>query len=211
MDAEGVKRYITEHSEPEPPLLQELSRETARKGLGLRMLSGHYQGRLLALLSKLIRPTCILEIGTYTGYSALCLVEGLAPGGRLITIDQNEKWQSLAGKYFEQSPYKDQIKPLIGHALEVIPDLNEQFDLVFIDADKRNYINYFDLVIDQMNSGAVLLSDNVLWYGKVLQTAKRDDLNTQTLQKFNAILAADQRLETVMLPIRDGLSISRVK
>ena len=211
MEAERAKRYATEHSEPEPPLLQELSRETAEKGWDLRTLSGHYQGRLLALLSKMIRPNCVLEIGTYTGYSALCLVEGLAPGGRLITIDKNEKWQSLSGKYFERSPYKDQIKPLTGPALEVIPDLNEQFDLVFIDADKRNYIAYFNLVIDRMNPGGVLLSDNVLWYGKVLETAKRDDINTQTLQKFNAILAVDKRLETLMLPIRDGLSISRVK
>lgn len=211
MNDERISAYTAEHSESESPLLAALNRETAQKALAPRMLSGHYQGRLLALLSKMVRPERILEIGTYTGYSALCLAEGLQPGGKLITIDRNEELQFISDKYFRQAGLKEQIKPLIGHALEVIPTLDEVFDLVFIDADKGNYIAYFELVIDKMKPGSILLSDNVLWSGKVLEKAAEEDLDTRTLQAFNAMLARDARLETVMLPIRDGLTISRVK
>ncbi|MCM4155889.1 O-methyltransferase [Gramella sp. AN32] len=205
-----IDDYIVAHSEKEPELLSELSRETNQKILQPRMLSGHYQGRILSMLSKIINPLKILEIGTYTGYSALCLAEGLKKEGTLHTIDVDEELYDFQKKYFEKSIYKNQIQQHLGDAIEIIPNLNEKFDLVFIDADKPNYPNYFNLIIDKINPGGIILSDNVLWSGKVADKVKQDDISTLALLKYNKILAEDSRLETVILPIRDGLTISRV-
>ncbi len=207
---EELDDYVVAHSENEPELLQQLTRETYQKILQPRMLSGHYQGRVLSMISKLIRPKYILEIGTYTGYSALCLAEGMLPNGELHTIDINEELVDFQRKYFDKSPFAKHIYQHLGNALEIIPKLEKMFDLVFIDADKENYSNYFDTVIDKLNPGGVLLSDNVLWSGKVLDTKfKKEDTSTPALIKYNALLKDDKRVETVMLPIRDGLTISR--
>ncbi|MFK5958889.1 MAG: O-methyltransferase [Lutibacter sp.] len=206
-----IDKYIVAHSQKEPEILQQLNKETWQKVLNPRMLSGAFQGRLLAMISKLIQPLNILEIGTYTGYSALCLAEGIQKKGTLITIDKNEELESFAKKYIDKSPYKNQIKQLVGNAIEIIPDLNEKFDLVFIDADKSNYVNYFNLIIDKMNSGGVILSDNVLWSGKVVEEVNPKDNDTKTLLAYNQLLNSDDRIESILLPIRDGLTISRVK
>ncbi|CAM1367440.1 O-methyltransferase [Tenacibaculum xiamenense] len=208
---DSIDNYAVEHSQVEPTLLKELSRETWQKVLNPRMLSGAFQGRVLSMISKLIQPNKILEIGTYTGYSALCLAEGLRDGGTLFTIDKNEELEELQRKYFDKSEYKDQIKQYVGNAIEIIPQIDEKFDLVFIDADKSNYLNYFDLIIDKMNSGGVILSDNVLWSGKVVEELNPRDIDTKVLLEYNRLLNEDSRLETVLLPIRDGLTISRVK
>jgi len=206
-----IDDYVVKHSQKEPILLQQLNKETWQKILNPRMLSGAFQGRVLAMISKLLQPTAILEIGTFTGYSALCLAEGMQQGGTLITIDKNEELQDFAQKYFEKSDYKSQIKQLVGNAIDVIPTLNEKFDLVFIDADKSNYCNYFNLIIDKMNSGGVILSDNVLWSGKVIEELEPKDIDTNALVAYNKMLNNDARIETVLLPIRDGLTISRVR
>ncbi|TXE09352.1 O-methyltransferase [Gelidibacter salicanalis] len=206
---EPLERYITAHSEDEPKILQQLSRETFQKILQPRMLSGHYQGRVLSMLSKLVNPKTILEIGTYTGYSALCLAEGLQKDGILHTIDVNEELIDFQRKYFEKSDYGNQIQQHLGNALEIIPKLDTAFDLVFIDADKENYANYFHLVIDKLKSGGIILSDNVLWSGKVLEPIKKDDVSTEALIAYNTLLKEDTRVETLMLPIRDGLTINR--
>ena len=208
---EKIDDYVVNHSQKEPELLQQLNKETWQKVLNPRMLSGGYQGRILSMISKLIQPKNILEIGTYTGYSALCLAEGMQKNGKLFTIDKNEELEDFAKKYFEQSPYNLQIKQLVGNALDIIPTLNEKFDLVFIDADKENYITYFNMIIDKMNSGGVILSDNVLWSGKVVEKIEPHDKDTQALVAYNELLNNDDRIETILLPIRDGLSISRVK
>ena len=208
---ENIEEYIVDHTQNEPELLRQLNKETWQKVLNPRMLSGGYQGRVLSMISKLIQPKTILEIGTYTGYSALCLAEGLQKNGLLLTIDKNEELEDFAKKYFEQSPYNTQIKQLVGNALDIIPTLNEQFDLVFIDADKVNYPTYFKLIIGKMNAGGVILSDNVLWSGKVVEKIAPNDKDTKALLVFNEMLNNDDRIETVLLPIRDGLSISRVK
>lgn len=207
----NIDSYAVEHSQSEPLLLQELNKETWQKMLIPRMLSGHYQGRLLSMISKLSKPKSILEIGTYTGYSALCLAEGLQTKGLLHTIDHNEELINFQKKYFDRSEYKDQIKLYLGNALDVIPKIEDKFDLVFIDADKINYVNYFNLIIDKMNQGGVILSDNVLWSGKVTKKPNPKDLDTIALISYNKLLKSDPRIETVMLPIRDGLTISRVK
>ena len=176
------------------------------------MLSGHYQGRVLSIISKLVNPKYILEIGTYTGYSALCLAEGLSKDGELHTIDVNEELVDFQRKYFNMSIYGNQIHQHLGNALEIIPKLNKTFDLVFIDADKDNYSKYFELIIDKLNTGGIILSDNVLWSGKVLDTKfKKEDTSTPALIKYNKLLKEDPRVETVVLPIRDGLTISRKK
>lgn len=208
---EAIDDYIVEHSAKEPELLVKLNRETNQKVLQPRMLSGHYQGRVLSLLSKMKSPKSILEIGTYTGYSALCLAEGLAENGMLHTIDINEELHDFQKKYFKASDYKDQIKQYLGDALEIIPRIDAKFDLVFIDADKPNYPAYFEIIIEKMNKGGVILSDNVLWSGKVIETPNEEDESTKALLEYNNLLATDERLETVILPIRDGLTLSRVK
>lgn len=206
---EDLDDYISNHSEEEPELLQELNRETYQKILQPRMLSGHYQGRVLSMVSKIVHPKTILEIGTYTGYSSLCLAEGLQKDGELHTIDINEELLDFQRKYFDKSTFGNQIVQHLGNALEIIPKLNKTFDLIFIDADKENYPNYFNLVIDKLNNGGIILSDNVLWSGKVIETVKPDDLDTKSLIEYNKLLKEDKRIETVILPIRDGLTISR--
>ena len=208
---EELDDYVVKHSENEPQLLQRLNRETYQKILQPRMLSGHYQGRILSLISKLVNPKNILEIGTYTGYSALCLAEGMQDSGELHTIDINEELHDFQRKYFDKSGYGTQIIQHTGNALDIIPQLDKIFDLIFIDADKENYSNYFHCVINKLNSGGIILSDNVLWSGKVIEPIKADDTSTKALIVYNKLLKKDQRIETVLLPIRDGLAISRKK
>jgi predicted O-methyltransferase YrrM len=207
---EDLDDYVVAHSENEPELLQELNRETYQKILQPRMLSGHYQGRLLSMISKLVNPKNILEIGTYTGYSALCLVEGMHTDGALHTIDIDEELVDFQRKYFDKSGYGNKIYQHLGDALDIIPKLDTTFDLIFIDADKENYSNYFNVIINKLNTGGIILSDNVLWSGKVLETNfKKEDTATPALIKYNQLLKKDPRIETVVLPIRDGLTISR--
>lgn len=208
---EKIDDYVIQHSQQEPLLLRELSKETWQKVLNPRMLSGAFQGRILSMISKLIQPKSILEIGTYTGYSALCLAEGLTSNGMLYTIDKNEELEELQYKYFQKSSYKNQIKQYVGNAIDIIPNINLKFDLVFIDADKSNYVNYFNLIIDKMNKGGIILSDNVLWNGKIVEPLNKKDIDTKILLEYNKLLNSDIRIETVLLPIRDGLTISRVK
>jgi|TARA_B110000037_G_scaffold96201_1_gene112805 predicted O-methyltransferase YrrM len=208
--SEKLDEYVLNHSQKEPQILQELNQETWQKVLVPRMLSGHFQGRILSMISKLIQPTSILEIGTYTGYSALCLAEGMKQDGSLHTIDRNEELYDLQKKYFDKSDFKSQIHQYVGNALEVIPKIKVQFDLVFIDADKSNYANYFHLIMEKMNKGGVILSDNVLWSGKIIEKFDPKDTDTAALLKYNKLLSTDTRIETVLLPIRDGLTISRV-
>lgn len=205
-----LELYVERHSENEPPLLAALHRETFQKIMQPRMLSGHFQGRVLSMLSKLIRPVTILEIGTYTGYATLCLAEGMQEHGSIDTIDINEELASIQKKYFDLSPWKGRISQHLGDALEIIPTLGKKYDLVFIDADKDNYPNYLDLILPLMNKGGIILSDNVLWSGKVLEKPDPRDLSTNVLLEYNKKLKEDPRLETVLLPIRDGLTVSRV-
>jgi caffeoyl-CoA O-methyltransferase len=204
-----ISDYADAHTSPESGVLQRLNRDTYAHILHPRMLSGHLQGRLLAMLSHMIRPRRVLEIGTYTGYSALCLAEGLAKGGRVITIDKNEELESIARRYWNESPYSEQIDLLIGHASDLIPTLNEEFDLVFIDADKENYGLYYDLVFDKVRPGGFILSDNVLWSGKVVETVKPSDRDTQAVIAFNQKIHQDTRVENLLLPVRDGVLIAR--
>ena len=201
----NLETYVAEHSEQEPELLQELARETHLKILQPRMLSGAYQGRLLALLSKLIAPKHILEIGTYTGYSALCLAEGLQADGQIDTIDINEELTDMQRKYFDVSGYGKHIVQHLGNAAEIIPAIEGTFDFVFIDADKEQYPRYFDLIVDRVRSGGLIIADNVLWSGKVLEPAT--DEATESLQSFNKKVAKDSRVETVILAVRDGLTL----
>ncbi|MFP2996377.1 O-methyltransferase [Spongiivirga sp. MCCC 1A20706] len=207
---EKLDQYIIDHSAKEPELLQQLTRETYQKVLQPRMLSGPYQGRVLSMISKLVQPKTILEIGTYTGYATLCLAEGMEKNGALHTIDINEELVDFQRKYFDESGKGKQIVQHLGNAIDIIPKMDLKFDLVFIDADKPNYCNYFNLVIDKMNKGGVILSDNVLWSGKVIEKLQDDDESTRTLLEYNRILKNDKRLETVLLSIRDGLTVSRV-
>src|SRR5690606_9548529 len=206
---EKINDYVEKHSQPEPELLQKLNRETWQKMIAPRMLSGHLQGRVLSMLSKLIQPKNILEIGTYTGYSALCLAEGMQENGELHTIDINEELVDFQRKYFDESDYGKQIFQHLGNALEIIPKLNKTFDLVFIDADKNNYPNYLQIILPKLKKGSVILSDNVLWSGKVVEDLKEDDEDTKALLQYNKLLVQHPKLETVLLPIRDGLTISR--
>lgn len=207
---EKLTKYVENHSQAEPKLLQELNRETHQKVLLPRMLSGHFQGRLLSLLSKLVSPKQILEIGTYTGYSALCLAEGLSKNGEIHTIDINEELKALQRKYFDLSGYGKQIFQYTGEALKIIPALEKTFDLVFIDADKSNYENYFNLIVPKMKSGGLILTDNVLWSGKVVEPLKPNDVDTQGILAFNKLTNSDERVESILLPIRDGIMVSRV-
>lgn len=204
-----LQTYIEAHTEAEPKLLQQLTKETWQKVLQPRMLSGHYQGRLLSLISKLVRPTSILEIGTYTGYSALSLAEGLSEKGKIHTIDRNEELYDLQRKYFDLSGFGKQILQYTGDARTIIPEIDAKFDLVFIDADKSSYPLYFELVIEKLNSGGLILSDNVLWSGKVIEELNPKDKDTKALLEYNLMLKEDPRIETVLLPVRDGFTISR--
>jgi caffeoyl-CoA O-methyltransferase len=208
--SQELENYIEQHSEKEPELLAALNKETYQKVLLPRMLSGHFQGRVLSMLAKLIRPVNILEIGTYTGYSALCLCEGMQENGTLHTIDIKEELVDFQRKHFDKSPWGNQIVQHLGEALDIIPTLDAKFDMVFIDADKENYINYFEMIIPKMNKGGIILSDNVLWSGKVLEPLNPKDGSTKILLEYNLMLKNDPRVETVLLPIRDGLTVSRV-
>lgn len=203
--SEALNHYCESHTEPESELLQELNRETHLKVLSPRMLSGHLQGRFLSFISKLKHPKYILEIGTYTGYSALCLAEGLQSNGELITVDPNEETNLVANKYFKKSQLASKIKLIQGDAKDIIPELNQQFDIVFIDADKRNYPAYFDLVIDKVTKGGLIIADNVLWSGKVLNSTSQMDTDTKIIHEFNTKINSDKRVTNLLLPVRDGL------
>ena len=202
-----LEEYIENNSSKEPQLLSELNRETWAKVLMPRMLSGHLQGRVLSFFSKLISPNNILEIGTYTGYSALCLAEGLKERGELHTIDINEEHAFIANKYFNKSIYSKSIHQHIGNAVDIIPDINKKFQLAFIDADKENYSNYYDLIIDKMDKNGIIIADNVLWSGKVV--SKDMDDETKALDFYNSKVTKDPRVENVLFSIRDGLMICR--
>ena len=208
---EEILKYCEKMSSPESVVLQELNRDTYAKVLNPRMLSGHLQGRFLAMLSQMIQPTTILEIGTYTGYSALCLCEGLQREGTLITIDINDELESFSKKYFSASNWASQIEQRTGNALEIIPQLPHTFDLVFIDADKEEYARYYDLIIDKVRPGGMIIADNVLWSGHVLKPAEKQDLETRAIAAFNSKIRSDDRVSLTMLPIRDGLSLIRKK
>lgn len=204
---EIISSYSLEKTEEEPKLLSELNRETWANVMIPRMLSGHLQGRVLSMISKMIHPTNIIEVGTYTGYSALCMAEGLKENGKIHTLDINEEYTSVAKKYFDKSDYKENIIQHIGNAVDVIPQLNDKFQLAFLDADKENYSNYFDLIINKMDIGGYIIADNVLWSGKV--TEENKDEETMALHNYNKKVLSDKRVETVLLPVRDGLNISR--
>ena len=208
--SQDLEDYIEQHSENEPQLLAQLNKETYQKILLPRMCSGHFQGRVLSMLSKLVRPTNILEIGTFTGYAALCLCEGMQENGQLHTIDIKEELVDFQRKYFDKSGFGTQIYQHLGEAVNIIPSIDLKFDLVFIDADKDNYINYFNLILPKMNKGGIILSDNVLWSGKVVEPLQKNDISTQILLEYNLLLKKDPRIETVLLPVRDGLTVSRI-
>lgn len=205
--ASEIQRYVEKHTTTENELLKKIDRETHVQVLHARMLSGHLQGRLLSMISCMIRPRVILEIGTYTGYSALCLAEGLADDGKLITIDINEELEERVRGYFREANLQDKIDYRIGNALDIISGLEDRLDLVFIDADKENYHRYFDLVIDRVNLNGFILADNVLWSGKVLDT--NHDKDTRAIIEFNEKVQRDSRVENVLLPIRDGIMVMR--
>ncbi|RJE75455.1 O-methyltransferase [Reichenbachiella sp. MSK19-1] len=207
--ANEIQRYAEQHSQAASSLLEKIDRETHLYVMRPRMLSGHMQGRVLSMFSHMIRPKVVLEIGTYTGYSALCLAEGLAPDGRLITLDVNEELEERVRGYLSESSYDDQIDFHVGNALEIIPTIDEVFDLVFIDADKSNYQAYFDLVLPKMRQGGFIIADNVLWSGKVVDE-KSTDKDTKALLAFNQNVHQDDRVENVLMPVRDGLMILRV-
>ena len=212
MDFISIKliEYISENSSKEPEILAKLNEETYQKVLQPRMLSGHIQGRFLSMISKIKSPSCILEIGTYTGYGTLCLAEGLSNGGKIFTIDRNEELLKIQNKYFEMSGKRDKIIQLTGNAKDILENLDETYDIVFIDADKENYIEYFNLVSERLNNNGIIISDNVLWSGKVLNSPSKNDEETNILIQFNKTLNEDERFETIILPLRDGLSISRL-
>lgn len=208
--SQQMEDYISQCSDPEPPLLQELARETHLKVLRPRMITGHHQGRLLSLFSKMLQPEFILEIGTYTGYSALCLAEGLRPSGQLHTIDKNKELREIQRRYFDRSTYGAQIVQHTGLALEILPTLNVKVDLAFVDAEKSEYPDYFEALLPKMKPGGIILFDNVLWSGKVLETSTGTDRVTEILNRFNQDLPKDDRVQTLLLPIRDGLTVCRV-
>ncbi|MEJ2669346.1 MAG: O-methyltransferase [Gammaproteobacteria bacterium] len=205
----AIDEYVLSHSQAETGLLQHLNRETHRAVALPQMLSGHFQGRVLSMLSHMIRPKTVLEIGTYTGYSALCLVEGLQAGGKLYTIDVNKDLEPMVRHYFQQAGVSDRIEFRLGMALEVIPSIQAQFDLVFIDADKENYSSYYDCVFDRVSPGGYIIADNVLWSGKVLGDYASMDAETRSLVAYSEKIHQDPRVEHVLLPIRDGLMIAR--
>lgn len=202
--------YCENHTTEEDDLLKHITRETHAKVLMPRMLSGHLQGKTLEMLVKLLNPKVILEIGTYTGYSGLCLARGLGEKGKLITLDINDELETMVRGFFEKSGISHKIDYRLGNAMKLIPEINENFDMVFIDADKANYSNYYNLVIDKVNPGGIILADNVLWSGKILvEEGKKIDKDTQALLDFNRMVQNDSRVENVLLPIRDGLMIAR--
>ncbi len=201
--------YVCAHSENESELLNELNRQTNLTVLQPRMLSGHFQGRVLSMLSHMIKPNRILEIGTYTGYSALCLAEGLTENGKLITIDINEELEDITREYIQKAKMENVIDYVIGNAMEIIPTLTEEFDIVFIDADKSNYCNYYKLVFDKVKKGGYIIADNVLWSGKVLEEYNLLDADTKVIVDYNRMIHDDSRVQEVLLPIRDGLMIAR--
>ena len=206
-----LESYLADNSQEEPKILQDLTRETHLKVIQPRMLTGHFQGRVLSLLSKIINPTYILEIGTYTGYSALCLAEGLRKNGELHTIDVNAELEQIQRTFFNRSDYGNQIIQHVGNALDIIPKLDITFDLIFIDAEKKQYDKYLEKVLPKTKSGSIILSDNVLWSGKVAEPLDPKDKATKVLLDYNKKLSEHPLLETVLLPIRDGLTLSRVK
>jgi caffeoyl-CoA O-methyltransferase len=209
--SKDIDTYSCQHTSPESPLLSELNRKTHLQVLQPRMLSGHLQGRFLSMLSHMIKPQRILEIGTYTGYSALCLAEGLRKDGELITIDVNDELESFCSHFFERYQGPGKILPLIGNALEIIPTLEGTFDIVFIDADKKNYLTYFELIQSKLSPGAYVLVDNVLWSGKVVDRTKHGDKETEAIHTFNKVVHEDERFENVLLPVRDGIMVLRKK
>jgi caffeoyl-CoA O-methyltransferase len=207
----AIEAYVLTRSQPEPEVLTRLSRETNVNVLMPRMLSGHLQGQILRMISHMIRPVRILEIGTFTGYSAICLADGLTEEGKLISIDINPELEKMARKYFKEANVSHKIDYRIGNALDILPDLNEVFDLVFIDADKENYSNYYHLIFGKIKKGGFIIADNVLWSGKVLQNESEMDKETQAICSFNDMIHKDPRVEHVLFPIRDGLMVMRKK
>jgi len=208
---ENINDYCEQHTKEESEVLKTLNRHTNVNVLRPRMLSGHLQGKLLSMLSGMIKPKRVLEIGTYTGYSAICLAKGIVEGGELITVDCNEELEDLANEYFQKAGYGLTIKMITGDATQIIPSLADGFDLVFIDADKESYVNYYHQVFDKVNSGGYIVVDNVLWSGKVVQELKTGDKETQGILDFNALVQNDERVENILLPFRDGLMILQKK
>jgi caffeoyl-CoA O-methyltransferase len=206
---EKLLRYAEKHTSAESTLLSELNRDTHAHILSPRMLSGHLQGRMLSMISKMIRPQYILEIGTYTGYSAICLSEGLQQHGKLITIDINEELEDMVRSYFDRAGLSHQVEHITGDAISIIPSLQTNFDLVFIDADKVNYSRYYDLVLPRLNKGGYILADNVLWSGNVLKPSDEQDDDTKAIVAFNEKIASDPSVENVLLPVRDGIMLIR--
>jgi len=207
----NIEQYILDHSDPEDPLLAELNRETNLKVLRPRMLSGHLQGKILEMISKMIRPQKILEIGTYTGYSAICLAKGLQKNGVLHTIEINDELEHFIRKYLQKARLESKIYLHIGNALEIIPKLNQNFDLIFIDGDKRQYSEYYHAIFDYVKPGGFILADNVLWSGKVIELESPDDEYTKGIFTFNKLITKDNRVEKIILPLRDGLTLIRKK
>lgn len=206
---EKIESYALAHSQAESDVLKKLNRETHLKVLSPRMLSGHLQGNFLSMISKMIQPKHILEIGTYTGYSAICLAQGLQEGGKLYTIDSNEQLEKMARSFFQEADLAHKINLYIGDALSIIPSIQETFDIVFIDADKKNYSTYYDMIFDRVRPGGYIIADNVLWSGKVLDVQKNNDRETVLIDEFNKKVHADKRVEHQLIPIRDGLMIAR--
>lgn len=206
--SEELLKYCITHSSKESEILKELNRQTHIRTLNPRMICGKYQGRFLSIISKIIRPKKILEIGTFTGYSTLCLAEGLDKGGRIDTIDNNFELKKIQNHFFNLSKLQKQINQFTCDAIKIIPKLKDKYDLIFLDADKKNYLNYLDLLIPLLRKKGLLVSDNVLWNGKVINTNDNKDLETEVLKKFNQQLSNHKNLETVLLPIRDGISLS---
>jgi caffeoyl-CoA O-methyltransferase len=206
---EELEKYVELHTTPEPEILKKLSRETYAKVLMPRMLSGHVQGRFLKMISGMIQPKQVLEIGTFTGYSSICLSEGLKEGGIVRTIDINEELSEMVNRYIKEAGAEKKIKTYIGSAIDIIPTIKETFDLVFIDADKKNYKNYFNLVIDNVRSGGYIMADNVLWSGKVLEQKNKTDEETLGIIEYNDMVMKDKRVESMLVPIRDGIMISK--
>lgn len=206
-----IDKYILDHIEPEDELLKELDRDTHLNVLGARMISGHLQGQVLTMLSKMIQPENILELGTFTGYSAICLAKGLRNGGKLITIEIDDELENLAKKYFIKAGIENKVEQKIGNALEIIPNLNIVFDLVFVDADKREYVEYYQSVFEKVKSGGYIIADNTLWSGKVLDPPAAEDAQTRGIKEFNQLVRNDLRVEKVILPLRDGMTIIQKK